>query len=348
MNTRVFTFLMAALLCLAASARGDEPGTGETFKKRYIWQPGMTTYYRHTSTSESSTSADDREPPAKSTTTMLVRQEVYSVKDDGTGRVAITLTQVRNESTDRKGDKRIFDSREPDKSDPDARKVYGAMAGRTFIMEITPDGRMLRMEGVQEMVDAMFGSMGELKEVATQPMMQKMRKSMEETISQASAIGVAAQPQGRRIGEEWTNETNTPAMMFGEMTGKTVYKLESVDTVDGRRIMTTRSTGERKMKPAPEPSSAQKPTPGEFRVPFPKMQGQAVASGVEVFDLDRGRLIRSEDFQDMTGSMTITMPDITGRDRNAKKTETHPMKSKSSTVIELVRPEDPLIPDKLK
>lgn len=348
MNTRICTMLMAVLLCLSVTARGDEPAAGEVFKKRYIWQPGTTTYYRHSSISESSTSADDQEPATKSITTMLVRQEVYSVKDDGTGRVAITLKQVHHEGTDSKGTSRVFDSREPDKSDPDTRKVYGALAGRTFIMEITPDGRMVRMEGVQEMVDAMFGSLDELKEVATQPMMQKMRKSMEETISQASAIGLAAQPQGRRIGEEWTNETNAPAMMFGEMTGKTVYKLESVDTVDGRRIMTTRSTGERKMKPAPEPSPAQKPTPGEFSVPFPRMQGQAVASGIEVFDLNRGRLIRSEDSQDMTGSMTITMPDITGRDRTAMKTETRPLRSKSITVIELVRPEDPLVPEKAK
>ena len=83
-------------------------------------------------------------------------------------------------------------------------------------------------------------------------------------------------------------------------------------------------------------------------MPLPKMQGQAVTSGVEVFDLDRGRLIRSEDTQEITGSMTVTMPDMTGRDAGAKKTETRPLKGKNTVVIELVRPEDPLVPERVK
>jgi hypothetical protein len=137
----VATIASFTILCAGAlPARASDPPAGEPVKLTYTWQPGMTTYHRMISTSESTSVEHGKEGTSRDRTAMMSRLEVYSVRDDGTARVATTITRVRREHEDptTKG-MTVYDSANPpaEKDAPEARSLSW-LVNKSIIMEITP------------------------------------------------------------------------------------------------------------------------------------------------------------------------------------------------------------------
>lgn len=331
MIKRMMTAVVIVAAVFASSGRADDPGGGEVITPRYVWQAGMTTYYRHVVASDGTIGA----MKVRSMTATLYRQEVYSVKDDGTGRVAMTVIRVRKEEGTPTGGTKVYDSRAPEETaDEMERKLNGAMVGRTIIAEFTPDGRMVRQEGMEEALDSILKSL-DAKGTPLEPMLEGLRKSFGEMASEMTTWGGVSPGPGHRVNEEWTSETDRTMPMLGSVKDRTVRTIESVRMVDGRRIVTTSLRGEGGMKSAKSKDSKDGAAPA-FSA---GMDVSTTTTGSEVFDLDRGRLIRSESVASMTGS--VSMPAMGGEERKSMKIE-----NTSRTVIELVGPEDPLVPEK--
>ncbi len=324
MQTRTWLAAVAGVLVGLACVRGDEPGGGELIRTRYAWQAGMTTYYRCTTKSESRFGEGDRARVSNGLSAYMMRQEVYGVKSDGTARLAITLTRVRTESQVQKGEVKVFDSAEPEKGgDQIEARVYGAIVGKMFVVEMTPEGRTLRQEGVSEMFEAI------LKDPALKdsPVKDALRKSLDQLIANMSnSEGLIPSP-GHRVGEEWTVEKKAMSMpMLRGSGGPTVFKLASVENVNGSRVATIGMTGNQDIKPA-------EGADGDAGM---RMTMSMKTTGSTEFDLDRGRLIRSETITHVTGNTASPDP------RSGKMVSTA-TESKITMVTELVGPEDGLV-----
>jgi hypothetical protein len=333
---------------VAGVARGQEPG--EVIRPRYVWQAGMTMYYRTVMTSDTTVGEGSDVRPSHDVTAMLTRKEVYSVKDDGTGRIAMTVVRVRKED-EKGGKKEVYDSGAVGAlakgMDERMGKMWGAIVGRTIIVEITPEGRMIRQEGMSEMVDAMMGSLEEAGDsAALKESMAKMREvmkdgfkqSLEQMLPGVPGLSGAEPGAGHRVGEEWTSEKGGNLPIFGGMKSRMVNKIESVERVDGRRIVTTISKGSQDSK------DDKGKDPAKGAMPFPVQADMHwERSMIDVFDLDRGRSVRNEATVKASGTITFALPEIGGKG-SAAKDETKKMLSAMRTVTELVGPEDAILP----
>src|ERR1043166_4450554 len=85
---RIRPLATAAVLGLAAApavGAPDNPGTTDSVKLRYLWQPGTTSYYRTIRTVDARTVEDatGKETTRRGRCARIDRMEVYSVRDDG-------------------------------------------------------------------------------------------------------------------------------------------------------------------------------------------------------------------------------------------------------------------------
>jgi len=328
MLARVLTLLCG--VCVAgAAAFADEPTKGDPITLRYVWQPGTTTYHRMTMSVETKIKSGETDLLIRQHTTMLERSEVYSVRDDGTGRIAMTMTRIRAESEDPFQGKTVFDSASPTDDKPLAMSsVFGALVGKTLIMEITPEHRVLHVQGGDEVADAAAARLSSKDPAAADRMRQLTNRFLQGLGGSADALP----SQSHRVGEEWTEErSEVDVPMGGDASVSMKSKIESVEVVSGHRIATLSMRGEVHVKMAPKDG-------GSPNAPGPSIGGAMTLKmqGLKLFDLDRGRLVRME-MRSTGGSL-----DSPGAD--GSKPGAGSMEMKMMQMVELVGPEDPIDP----
>jgi hypothetical protein len=333
--------LLALIVAVNAPAGPGDPPTGEPVKFTYSWQPGMTTYCRMITTSDAKTVQQGATSSSvrSDRTAMLIRMETYSVRDDGTARIASTVVRVRREQTDESGNKETFDSAASmtAKVDP-IMKMYGSMVDKTIIMEITPDGRVLHAQGLESFSESMIKNA-----VAGDSQMEKslkeagLSKFFKELI--AGAVGqtlpkspyISSTP--RRVGDQWPLGTGKINVFGSEVSSEGTCTFDSIDKVNGFRVAKVFSNGTTSMQQSPTAKDVAGSTPV-----LPPMTSTGTTTSVLLFDLDRGRTVRYE----TRILSTVKMPERTIANHTTPGYETN---MTMTMLAELVGPEDPIDPE---
>ncbi len=267
---------------------GAAPVAAQSVELRWNFEPGLVLVYRQTQHTSSAT------PMGSMTQTqrMILRQEVLSVGPGGEAEVRVTHESLSIEENGPMG-RQSWDSESGEEPANPGMAMAATLVGRSFDMTMTADARVLRIAGMDDMLDEM------LAEVSVDPAAaEQARGMMESMFGEESLEGMMQQsiqplPHGSvSPGHEWDSSLSMN-MPFGTMQSEYQYVLREVTTEGGRRVAKVDMTGS--MGPL-------EPDPSNPMAAMMAMSGGEI-SGEFTFDLDRGLLLRSA----FSSAMTMTM-----------------------------------------
>jgi hypothetical protein len=132
------TFIV--LLVVAASAPAQT-------SPRHRWQTGQILVYKTTHATQAIDIVEDAKVETKSLVNVTKRWEVVAVDPAGVATLQLSLAALRIEQTMPKGDVLLFDSANPDKSDPDMRKQLSQFIGPTLaVLRLDPTGKLVEVK----------------------------------------------------------------------------------------------------------------------------------------------------------------------------------------------------------
>ena len=189
-----------------------------------------------------------------------------------------------------------YDSADPPAELAPAARGYAGLVGQQLQFEMTPDGRVTEVEGIDELVQNMVEALdlpdGPMKEAATQAMKGQMNEdSIKQMMSLATAI---YPPKPVAVGDSWEDRS-----MLG---GMTPMVIDSTFTLKEFDDTTATLAVDGKLAPAPDAQP--------FEMNGMKMMAQlgGTQNGTTVLDRDTGLAIKSTVQQSMSGTMSMTTP----------------------------------------
>jgi len=120
------TWTLAVLggwLLLAATA------DAQNVPAKFRWQPGQTLNYRVEQVTTAAETVGDTQSETATKLNQLKRWQVVAVDAQGVATLQLSLTQLRLETTAPSGEKLVFDSAQPDQSNPQMREQLGKFVG---------------------------------------------------------------------------------------------------------------------------------------------------------------------------------------------------------------------------
>jgi hypothetical protein len=252
---------------------------GEPVELRWQLEAGETRLYRQVQTSRTATPMGEM----VQTQTVLFREHVAAVGDDGVARVRVTYESMHVVQDGPMG-RQEFDSREPAAGDPGL-ALLGVLTGRSFEMRLAPDGSVLDVSGLDDMMeDVLAAALADAPpEVADQ-----IRRTLEAMFSDESMKSMMQ--QGKQIlptaelapGSEWSHEV-VVTLPFGTATHANTYTLRRVTQEGGRRVARIQVDGT---------VGAMQPDPHHPLFATIEFLG-GTTTGELYFDVERGVVIRS-------------------------------------------------------
>ena len=190
-----------------------------------------------------------------------------------------------------------YDSADPPAGPlPAQARPLEALVGQEVRFEITPDGKIHRVEGFDKLVDDLVDAMDLPEGPARDMALETMRKSFnDESMRQMLGLSMGIYPDAAvAVGDSW-DARQMMSVPF-PMQIDTVYRLESVDDATATVVV------EGRVEPG-EGEGMQMGQGGEMAV---KLTGSQ--SGTTVLDRDTGWATRVDLTQNMGGELTVTPP----------------------------------------
>jgi hypothetical protein len=325
MNTRIrlVTTAFAATLVFLATAIGSASGQDVTLQ--YRWTKGEE--IRHRFVQQTTTTVTGLPVGAsggvEANMTQVVRTTVDDVAADGAATLHYAYESARWETNTPTGTM-VFDTASSDPANagfPSAvRDMLTAMVGESFVVVMTPSGQITKVDGIDRLMEKMFKSFQ--PDPATVPLMETLKNNFSEDAIRKALTQASIQfpQQPLKPGDTWDRSATTTNPLVGGQMTTTLFTLKDVDTSSGSQVSTiaTRVT----IQSADEPTAG---LPG-LKVRLTDSSGE----GELIFDVTKGRLLRST--TRITVSMEMSMP---GPDGNAMNLQS---KASSSISMELLPP----------
>lgn len=267
---------------------GAAPLAAQSVELRWKLEPGSVVVYRQ---AQETTSATPMGEITQSQST-VVRQEVLGVGPDGEADIRVTHESLSFEQDGPMGRQSWDSESDEDPADP-AMAMAASLVGRSFEMTMAPDGRILRVAGMEDVLDEMLAGISDDPAVAAQA--RGMMESMfgEEGLETMMQQSMQPLPHGSVApGHEW-DHTLSVRMPFGTISSEYRYVLREVTTEGGRQVAKIDLTGTMGSLD-PDPSN---PMAGMMEMSGGEMSGEIT------FDIDRGLLLRSSVSTAMTMSV---------------------------------------------
>lgn len=265
------------------------PGTGEKIQLRLNLEEGKS-YKARMVTDQQITVAGQKQPQSIG---FGFTHHVKEVRDDGTAVVQITYDSVQFKQQGPTGSIE-YDSANPPANLPAMAKGFAALVGQGFTMEVTPTGKVTKIEGAGEMISNMLKQMDMPMPSARATLEEKMKEqfgddALREMMEQMTAI-YPGEPVG--IGGSWTKRMvvskGFPIIMDNTWTLKSRQ--------DGVAVVDVQS------KVAPNPSAG----PMDMGMVKIGHQLSGTQSGTLELDEATGWTLRSTLQQKLAGKMTVT------------------------------------------
>jgi hypothetical protein len=292
---------------------------------QYKWTQGEALVYRTSLNTESTMSGMPGVGQATLTQKMTQRIKILpaAVAPDGSATLQQTIEAVKVEMQTMMGTL-AYDSEHPEaaKGDEGAQalaRVFGGMVGATISIGMAPDGSIQRIDGVQRAYDAIAQNLPKDRSAAQMAQTLKsvlsdeaVRAALEQSFPRLPAKPVSA-------GDSWTGTISLGSASTGRITGTQKMTLKSVGTPEDAAAATidVALTLEQESAPPVGPSG------------MTMKLGDSKGQGSILFDVTRGRIVKSSMQTEMPATITAAGPD--GRPATMKNT------TKTSMTMELVQ-----------
>ncbi len=138
-RTAIGVMLAGLMLSSAASA--------QTTAWRFRWQPRQVLTYRVEQVTTASDTSADNTVETNSKLNLVKRWQVQAVDSAGVATLQLSLAALRLETTAPKGDLLLFDSANPDKSDPQMREHMARYVGQPLaVLRIDSKGKVVEVK----------------------------------------------------------------------------------------------------------------------------------------------------------------------------------------------------------
>ncbi len=144
--TRLCLFSFAVILALQGPANAQAPAW------HFRWQQGQALTYRAEHTTTAADVVGGNKTETKTKLNLLKRWDVLEVDAAGAATLRLSVLAMRLENTTPGGTSLVFDSREPEKSDPQMREQLGKYIGQSLAVL-----RVDRQGSVVEVKESKFG-----------------------------------------------------------------------------------------------------------------------------------------------------------------------------------------------
>jgi hypothetical protein len=134
----LLTLLVVTALAASASAQTAP---------RHRWQAGQVLVYKTAHATQVIDIVEDAKVETKSQVNVTKRWRVADVDAQGVATLELSLLALRIEQTTPKGETLLFDSADPDKSDPDLRKQMSQFVGPTLaVLRLDAAGKLIEVK----------------------------------------------------------------------------------------------------------------------------------------------------------------------------------------------------------
>lgn len=289
MNTLLRAAALLAVLALGANSTAPQ----EPVRLRLQFEAGECLRYRMT---QVQTMESELLGTIATTSSMVFRQEVASVAEDGTASLGLRYEAVK---MDMDGPAAMsFDStrtgEEAKKNDARLAKVFGPMLEARLGMTIEPSGRVTEITGFKELLEAALSGVSEggnaevgemLKELLSE---DALRKMVEINVFPAEPLAPGA---------SWKRSLDQKIPMFGNLKVELDNTFAGTEEHAGSRCARIDVAGKLTFEKSAEPS----PIPVEVSIASPAL------AGTMYFALERGRFLemRLETSMDMHFSAKV-------------------------------------------
>lgn len=290
------SIIVAFLLIPVAAARADD-----ALRLQYKFTTGDVLRYQTITESISDLGADTSGPRWTRKTTEF-RFEVLGVDANGAAKVRLTTESFRMQQCGVHGCE-VFDSRHPEAPQSDGEKFMANLAvgvGVPIEFRLSPDGRVteLNMDRMMEVAQEKFGQ---------DPESGKMLAGMWAALKSGNA-GTGAgirfaefPPSEVKLGEHWEAKPTSFPTPLGTSTEQGGSELEGIEVrTDGRRA---HILSNRRMTVDTSTGTISHPAGMKLEI------GPTQTTEQVVFDVERGRLVRSE----TENTTEMTFPSLPGR-----------------------------------
>lgn len=317
---RKFGFLFALVVSLLAL-----PGLARAQGRvdlRYVFTEGETARSRLTIENTTRTA----ETASGATWEQRQRQEIVfsvlttQVDGNGVGTVQMTIESIKA-TTDRSGEPRKeFDSTRPGQAGSGLGSAgqLADLVGKAITMVIEPDGAVREMRGVDLIARAMTAQLGE--DPLAGAIVSGLTGSVaDDALSEALQTPMRTLP-GRpvRRGETWTTNFSQPLGALGEAKSKWKHRLASIErkpTGEDQvsQIAKIESTVDITLSQPQDKRKSRRDSPWtELQLGVKIRLGDATGSATTLFDVTRGRAIKSESCLNMPVDVLIDALAVSG------------------------------------
>lgn len=206
-------------------------------------------------------------------------------------------------------------------------KLFSAMAGTTFTLNVDANGEPTKVEGLSEAMKKALEQMGDDKEA------QVLRKMFEDMISglgddnimqQFRSFGRLAPPKPGlvKVGEKWDHDWSMKSLplVAGGLEGKGEYELLGIQRLNGRQCVKVRVKESFKMTP-PDPQAPKPAADSPLGALFSRVKMELSSSGgdgIAYIDAQTGDVINLRQTQNIELKLSATAdpqdPDENTRD----------------------------------
>lgn len=326
MNTRISLVATGLATTLAVMAGPVRSAFGQDVTLRYRWTKGEEVRHRFVQQSTATVSGlpgGVGEMTVETSTSQVLRTMVDDVAADGTATLRYVYESARWEMKSPMG-AMTYDTaaNDPATANPMTgmmKEMLSAMIGESFVIVMSPNGQVQKVEGMSRLMEKMF------KSLPPDPSMAAMLEGLKSNLSDDGMRSAFAQSysqfpdQPLKPGDTWDNQSTTTNPMIGRLTTTTVSTLKAVEANAEDRV--ARIATNLTIKPD-QNTLATNPMGLKMQL------GDSSGEGELIVDVVKGRLRRSTTRTTMP--MTMSRP---GPDGNAMNMQTL---AKSIITVELV------------
>lgn len=286
--TRVRSRVIGLLPILALVAVPPLKASAQKIPLRWKYEPGTELVYRMTNNQQMDMGAMGGSTLSEQIQTM--RWRVVEVAPDGDATVTVKTERVQVDVQNPMMSMK-FDSEDDSIPDNPQARMFGAMAGMSYTIVVSPTGAVQSVQGLEELKEQVLEAM------STQgaPMLGDMFDQMfsEETLSRMMQQSIQLFPdEPVGPGDTWQSSFSMPVPMAGEATMSMEFTVTDIIERDGRAVAQIATDGELSITASPD---SQLPATIDF--------GSTTMTGGIEFDVDRG--ITSSSDMRMTMQMTV-------------------------------------------
>jgi len=295
--------------------RGDEKvgTTGKTLLALRL-EEGQTFVLQSTTQQTVTKTVDNRELTVHQTVVLHKRQTVESVESDGVTIIDVEFLRVKLNEVTAQG-KRVYDSDNPPEGPPPP-TPFASLAGRHYTKHVATDGSIVKLEGVDRLLDEMF----ETNPADAGPT-RKLYRELVRSYFDAAGIEDMEQiatpifpPREVGTGDVWMNRIVIGSVMPAVL----VQTYEVVRRSGGKTIIS--------VKTDVEPNDEADPV---LSGPDAKLVLSGRQTGMLTVDEKTGLTIAKTVHQDLSGKSSVESPDH----RKARDT---PITVRGTTKLEIV------------